>query len=394
MADIKEVKSREKKQEDYRDKIFKYKLTNIYRFILLLLVFVAVIAIIAVQYQKHVYTGYTVVSTVPRQKGAGASTMRLGDGVLTYSKDGSNCVNQKGEVVWNQTFQMQDMDVAVNGNVSAISSYNGTQIYVQSTKESMGYIETTMPIREVAVAANGRVTAILADTEVAWITTYDKDGKARFTGQAHMQNSGYPVAIALAPGGEMLAVSYVYLDAGIVKSHVAFYNFGEVGDNYSDHLISTYTHQDALIPYIQFMNDSTCFAVGDDRLVFYIGAQKPVESQKHFYSEEIKSIYYNDEYVGLVVASDKSEYRYRLDVFNAKGEKVNSFYFDMEYREVFFEKNSFTIYNESECLIMNMDGLEKFHGEFTGSVELMLPTGKAYRYVLVTGGSLDTIQLN
>lgn len=394
MAEIKVVKSRDKKQEDYRDKIFKYKLTNIYRFVLLLLVFAAVIAIIAVQYQNHVYTGYTVVSTAPRQKGAGAITARLGDSVLTYSKDGSNCVNQKGEVVWNQTFQMQDMDVAINGNVSAISSYNGTQIYVQSDKENMGLIETTMPIRNVAVATSGRVTAVLADTDVAWIITYDKDGMVSFTGQAHMQNSGYPMAISLSPNGEMLAVSYVYLDAGTVKSHVAFYNFGDVGDNYSDHLISTYTHPEALMPYIQFMNDSTSFAVGDDRLVFYIGAQKPVESQKHFYSEEIKSVYYNEEYVGLIVASERSEYRYRLDVFNVKGEKVDSFYFDMEYREVFFEKNSFVIYNESECLIMNMDGLEKFHGEFTGSVELMLPTGKAYRYVLVTGSSLDTIQLN
>ena len=394
MAEIKVVKSREKRQEDYRDKIFKYKLTNIYRFVLLLLVFVAVIAIIVVQYQKHVYTGYTVVSTVSRQKGAGASTIRLGDSVLTYSKDGSNCVNQKGEVVWNQTFQMQDMDIAVNGNVSAISSYNGTQIYVQSAKESMGLIETAMPIRDVAVAENGRVTAVLADTEAAWITTYDKDGQARFNGQAHMQNSGYPMTVALSPSGEMLAVSYVYLDAGTVKSHVAFYNFGEVGDNYSDHLISTYAHQDALIPYIRFMNDNTSFAVGDDRLVFYIGTQKPVESQKHFYAEEIKSIYYNEEYVGLVVTSDQSEHRYRLDVFNAKGEKAGSFYFDMEYREVFFEKNSFVIYNQSECLIMNMNGLEKFRGEFGSSVELMIPTGKAYRYVLVTSSSLDTIQLN
>lgn len=394
MADIKVVKSREKKQEDYRDKIFKYKLTNIYRFVLLLLVFVAVIAVIVVQYQNHVYTEYSVVSTVPRQKGAGATTIRLDDSVLTYSKDGSNCINQKGDVVWNQTFQMQDIDVAICDNVSAISSYNGTQIYVQSDKETMGVIETAMPIRDVTVAANGRVTAILADTEVAWITTYDKDGKTRFNGQAHMQNSGYPVALSLSPSGEMLAVSYVYLDAGTMKSHVAFYNFGEVGDNYSDHLISTYAHPDALIPYIQFMNDSTSFAVGDDRLVFYIGSQKPVESQKHLYSDEIKSVYYNENYVGLIVASDQSDYRYRLDVFDAKGERVNSFYFDMEYRELFFEKDGFVIYNESECLIMNMDGLEKFHGEFSGAVELMLPTGKAYRYVLVTGSSLDTIQLN
>lgn len=396
MADIRVVRNKEteKKSEDYRDKILKYKLKNVYRFILLLVVVLAILALVYVQYKNHVYTDYTIVSTTPREKGGSAVTIRLDDSILSYSKDGSNCMNQKGEVVWNQTFQMQDMDVAVCRNVSAISSYNGTQIYVQSDTEKLGEINTTMPIREVAVAANGRVTAVLADTEVAWINTYDSKGEALFTGPAHMQNSGYPVAIALSPSGDMLAVSYVYLDAGTVKSHVAFYNFGPVGDNYNDHLVGTYSYQDMLVPYIQFMNDEISFAVGDSRLMIYNGGQKPMPAAEHLYTEEIKSVFYNEDYIGLILASDKAEYKYRLDVFGINAEKVNSFYFDMEYRDMFFEEDGFVIYNESECLIMNMKGLEKFRGSFSGSVELMLPTGKAYRYILVTGTSLDTIQLN
>ncbi len=396
MADIKVVRNREKnvKPQDYRDKILKYKLTNVYRFILLLVVFLAIIAIVLIQYEKHVYTGYTIVSTVTRQKGAGSMALRLEDSLLSYSKDGSNCVNQKGEVVWNQTFQMQDIEVAMNRNVSAISSYNGKQIYIQSDKEPLGEVETTMPIREVAVSANGRVSAVLADTDVAWINTYNSSGELLFTGSTHMQNSGYPVGLALSPNGEMMAVSYVYLDAGTVKTHVVFYNFGPVGDNFSDHLVSTYSYSELLVPYLQFMNDEVAFAVGDSRLMIYSGGQKPVPAAEHLYDGEVKSVFYDENYIGLVFASDDAAHRYRLDVFNADAEKVGSFYFDMEYRDLFFEKDGFVIYNQTECLIMNMNGLEKFKGEFTGSVEVMIPTGKAYRYVLVTGSSLDTIQLN
>ncbi len=395
MADIKLVKDRENKQEDYRDKILKYRLTNIYRFVLLLMVFVAVIILIVVQYRKHVYTDYSIMSTVARQSGEKSTPLRLGKVIMNYSEDGSNCIDLKGEAIWNQTYQLQDIEVAVNRDVSALCSYNGNQIFIQNAQECLGEITTTMPIRDITVSANGRVTAILADTDATWVNTYDSDGELLFYGESYMQNSGYPVAVSLSPNGELLGVSYVYLDAGTVKTNIVFYNFGPVGANQSDYLVSTQSYADMLTPYIQFMDDETAFAVGDSRLMIYKGAQKPVSVAEYFYNDtEIKSIFYSEKYIGLILASDKAENRYRLDVFGLDAQKVGSFYFDLEYSDMFFEDEGFVIYNETECLIMNMDGLEKFRGDFNGTVELMVPTGSAYRYVLVTRSSLDTIQLN
>ena len=42
---------------------------------------------------------------------------------------------------------------------------------------------------------------------------------------------------------------------------------------------------------------------------------------------------------------------------------------------------------------MTMDGIEKFHGDFRETVRLMVPAGNAYRYLLVTDDSINTIQL-
>ncbi len=395
MANIQVVRKKENRQEGYEDKIKKYRLANAYRFVLLLLFLAAIVGLIIVQYRKHVYTGYNVVNTVPRQSGTKSVPIRLGKSVLSYSEDGSHCINLKGDVVWNQTYQMQDVDTAVCGEVSALCSYNGNQIFVQSAKECLGEVTTTMPIRDIAVSATGRVSAILADVDATWIHTYDPNGELLFYGQTFMQNSGYPVALALSPDGELLGVSYVYLDAGTVKTNIAFYNFGPVGSNQSDYLVSTQSYSDMIAPYIQFMDDGTAFAVGDNRLVIYKGEQKPVSAADYFYNDtEIKSVFYNEEYIGLIMASDKAESRYRLDVYGVDAKKVGTYYFDLEYKDMFFEDKRFVIYSESECLIMNMDGLEKFRGRFGGSVELMVPTDSAYKYVLVTGSSLDTIQLN
>lgn len=397
MADIRsyrrEKAKREKDRSDYKNKIKRHKLKNVYRVLLVVIALVAVIVLVMVQYKRHVYTGYDTVSTVMLEGSAGAEDVRLKDCVLTYSKDGAHCTNTKGEVTWNQTYEIQDILVETCKDVSAIASYNGREIYVQNTKKQLGSITTNMPIKDIAVSATGMVTAVLADTNVTWINTYDSTGQLMFTGQAHMDEAGYPVSVSLSPNGVMLAVTYVYLDAGILKSNVVFYNFGPVGDNMSDHVVGLYFYSDMLIPEIHFVDDETAFAVGDNRLMIFKGDQTPTEKAGYIYNKEIQSVYYGDRYIGLVLVSDDMEHNYMMDVYNTEGKKINTYYFDLEYNEIFFEEDCFVIYNESECQIMTYEGKEKFNGYFSKSADLLFPANGAYKYVLVTETSIDTIQL-
>ena len=397
MADIrsymKEKEKREQKQASYKEKIMKHKLTSVYRVLLVLVGIAALIALIAVQYNRHIYTGYDIVASVARQSAAGTIDVRLGRSILTYSKDGVHCTNTKGEVTWNQTYQIQDVRLSISGDTVAIGDYNGRNIYLQNSLQQLGTVTTTMPIRDVAVSASGIVTAVLADTDKALINTYNSSGKMLYKGEAHMEGSGYPGAIGLSPGGELLGVAYVYVDAGILKTNIAFYNLDSVGESYTDKIVSTWSYSDMIVPVLRFMNDDTAFAVGDSRLMIYTGSHKPVSALEHIYDEEVLSVFYNEEYVGLVFRSDQSEYLYRLDVYSAAAKEVGSFYFDIEYTDLFFDQDKFVVYNETECVIKTFGDIEKFHGTFSKSVRLMLPGNSAYRYVIVTDNSIDTIQL-
>ncbi len=389
---LKEKEKREQKQSNYKDKIRKHKLTSIYRVLLVVAALVAVVVLIMVQYKRHVYTGYDIVSSVERESSSEAVDMRLGDAIFTYSKDGAHCADEKGVVSWNQTYEIQDIKVSTNQDAVAIGNYNGRDIYVSNTQKQLGTITTTMPIREISVAATGYVTAVLADTEVTWINTYSPEGELIYSGQTHMHNSGYPAAIGLSPNGELLAVSYVYVDAGTLKTNVAFYNFGPVGDNQSDYMVGGYTYTDLLVPEVGFLNNEVAYAVGDSRLMIYKGGQKPVLEAEYLYEEEIQAVFSNNNYVGLVFLSDK-ESRYKLEVYNASAKKVGTYYFDIEYSDIFFEKDCFVIYNETECVINTYAGMEKYNGNFTKSVNVMIPTKTAYKYILVTDTTIDTVQL-
>ena len=397
MADIKNyLKEREKREQNqthYKEKIMKHKLTAVYRVLLVAVVAAALFALIYFQYRRHIYTGYDIVSSIPRESAMDAMDMRLKNAVLTYSKDGAHCTDAKGNVTWNQTYEIQDVKIATCQDIVAIGNYNGRSIYLGNTEKQLGEITTTMPIRNLTVSATGTVAAVLADTDITWIYTYDSEGKNTYTGQTRMNNSGYPGAISLSPNGELLGVSSVYIDAGMLKTNVAFYNFGPVGATRNDYMVGVYVYPDMLVPMLQFMDNETMFAVGDSRLMIYKGGQIPTSIAEYIYDREIQSVCYSDKYVGVVFLSENAEARYRMNVYNTKAELVGSYYFNTDYNDIFFGQDTFTVYNETDCLVMTLDGVEKYNGHFSKTVKLMLPTSSAYKYILVTDYSIDTIQL-
>lgn len=399
MADIrsfiKEKEKRERNKEEYKKKIVLHKLAAFYKLLAVILALVAIIVFFVIQYKRHIYTDYDIIASVERENAGSATDTRLNDSFLTYSKDGAHCTDTRGNIKWNQTFEIQDIRLSVCGDTVAIGDYNGRQIYIADSEKLLGEITTTMPIRDVAVSASGDVAAVLADVDVTWLNIYDSTGKQKKEGRTHMDDSGYPMALSFSPNGELLCVAYVYVDTGVLKTNVAFYDFSPVGDNVSDFLASTWSYTDLLVPYVQFVNDTTAFAVGDSRLMIYAGGHKPAPLAEHLFDREVRSVFYSDRYIGLVFNADNNENRYQIDVYDTQnataGEK--HFYFDVDYTDIFFGKDNLVIYNETECQIFTMDGTEKYHGNFGKTVRLMLPVGNTYKYLLVTDDTIDTIQL-
>ncbi|MDE7251303.1 MAG: hypothetical protein K2N82_15795, partial [Lachnospiraceae bacterium] len=298
--------------------------------------------------------------------------------------------------VWNRTYEMQTPLISISGQTAAIGDYNGRSIYVMDKSGEKGTINTNLPIRDFCVSANGVVAAVLDDSNLVRINLYNGNENTEKTiasATARMDKSGYPMSISLTPNGKIMAVAYLYADSGNMKSSVAFYNFGEVGKNETDNYVSGYDYLNTVIPYVRFMDNDSAFAVSDDRIVFFSGAERPTNIASNLLEEEIQSIYYNENYVGLVFNNQNGESAYRLDVYNSSGSKVGSQFFDIDYTDVVFSKDQIIIYSDTECQISNIKGVDKFIGNFEKNTSLLIPTNSVYRYVIVTADSVDTIEL-
>ncbi len=392
----KEGKDREQSEGEpsYKEKIRNHRLAVAFRTVGIAVFAVLLVLVIYISWRDKEYTDAQLTESVAVMGGSDTQVLSLSGYVVQYSKDGVSCYNASGQQMWNQTYEMQSPIAHTCASVVAIGDYNGHNIYVNSTEGAMGEVDTNLPIRDFCVSAQGVVAAVLDGTDVTWIYLYDSQGNTLANFKTTMKDSGYPIDVSISPNGELLCVSYLYPDEGALKTSVAFFNFGSVGQNSIDNYASGYDYPKVVVPYVQFMNSSSCFGVSDDRIMFYQGSEKPVSQADIFTGDEqIKSVYFSDSYVGLVFPNGTEDGAYRLQIYNDKGAETLVTYFDFEYTEVIFSNKQIIAYNEDECIIWDLKGHVKYQGEFLTPVRTMIPTGLPSRFTLVTSTGICTMNL-
>lgn len=398
MANIKEYLQRKQKREenksaDFKQRLIQHKIAVLGRTIAAVLVSAAILVLLYMQIQNQVYTGFTTVFSLVREQFSNASHLGFAGGFISYSKDGISYTDSKGNVMWNHTYEMQSPILRTEGSRVAVGDYNGHMIYCIDEAGNRTEIDTNLPIRDIAVSESGVVAAVLEDTSVTWVRVYSPSGKNVVSIKSTMQKSGYPTTLALSKGGGLLGVSYIHVDSGSMKSSVAFYNFDEVGQNYTDNYVSGYDYADTIVPYMAFMDEETAFAVGDNRLTIYSDRQIPTSSFEKFLDSEVLGVYHNENYIGIVFRELTAENKYRLDVYNRSGTLLSSQPFALEYEDIVFYKDSIIIYSEAEFRVSNVNGQEKYKGEFQKQVLLLTPVSSR-KYLLVTPETIDIIEMN
>lgn len=391
MDNIREYRG--KRDRDYKEKIRVHRQSKL-RFICIALASVLFVVFSFFLYHTlRVYTDYTIKSVMERTETSSSVTVQIGDNLVSYSKDGASCVDVEGNKVWNQTYEMQKPVVGVTSKSIAISDYNGRNIYVMNSEKILGTISTNMPIKNVAVSESGIVAAVQEDGSTTWIYVYDTKGNVLVYFKTKMSNSGYPVAVALSPDAMLMTVSYLYVDSGVMRSSVAFYNFGEVGQNELHNYVSGFNYTDSVVPYVKFLNGELAVAVADDRIMFYKGNQKPAVLSETLLNQEILGIYSSNEYVGVVFENEQGETKYCLDVYNTDGEKKETLEFDNEYTDIIITEKTIIIYNKNEWNVYTIGGRKKFSGVYEESIRKIITTNSIDNYLIVTGETLEKVIL-
>ena len=385
--------SSEVDQDDLDAKIKKHR-RKVFAIIasIILLVLIALIAIY-IYFEHKTYTSYEVINSIERSDTSASQFETFQGNLLKYTNDGAVYTDLNGNRIWNQTYEMDHPFTDSCNEYLVIYELNGTQIYILNKVSLQSSIQTTMPIQRVSVAKQGTIAVLMESEGISYLQLYDKEGTQLAAGELHVQNSGYPLDIALSEDGQKLAVAMLDINEGSVKTTIAFYNFGAVGQNSIDKIVGSYSYPDMLISRIHYMKDDTMVAFGDSKVVIFRGTQKPAESTS-IEITEVKSIFYDDQYFGLVFDSDSKEQPHRLELYNIKGAKVREVGISIDYNQIeLLDNQDICIYNDNQCEIINRKGIKKLLCTFDKSLYKVISTAAQRNYTFILEGETRRVKL-
>lgn len=376
---------------DKKLRAHRRKVASLVIFVLLLLAIAAIVTYI--YYENKIYSSYDVISSTTRSDTSASDFTEFQGKLLKCTNDGAVYTDLAGNLIWNQTYEMDRPLVETCGNYVAIYEVNGTQVYILDTVNLQGSIHTTMPIQKISIAAQGTVAILMENEGTSYLQLYDKTGAQLASGELHVQNSGYPLNLALSENGEKLAVSMLDINDGSVKTVIAFYNFGTVGQNSIDKIVSSYTYADMVIPQVRYLAEDTMVAFGNDRVILFTGAQKPTEETSIELKEEVKSIFYDEAHFGLIYDAVDGK-NHRLEYYDISGKQIMDINFDTDYTKVEILANGeLCILGENSCEIFNTRGIRKFQYDFQEHLYQILSGRIQTDYVFLLEGETQKVKL-
>lgn len=317
---------------------------------------------------------------------------QFADGIVRYSRDGIVFLDRKNEEQWIQPCQMKNPIIDVNEEVFAVADSGGNSILVFTENGLKGEIETTLPIEKVSVSNQGIVSTILKNEGSPMIVSYDAAGNILVEHQVTVNSTGYPLALDMSRDGMTLAVSYLSMKGDIIKSKVAYYNFGEAGKAKTDNEVSMEEYNGTIIPEVYFMDDSTSVAVSDSSFIIYKGKDVPQKKKEVEINQEIKSVFHTDKYIGFVLLNkDKSGYEARL--YDKSGRQVMNKAFTGEYNNVKMKGDEIIMFDGSRCCIITRNGIQRFSGDLKTDALEVIPSWGINRYLVMNANELRVIYL-
>lgn len=342
--------------------------------------------------RNHRFRNMEVVWQTSASENVYSSYISFHDVILHYSQDGISCMDQNGNVVWNQAFNMDVPAISVRGQYAVIYDIKGHSLFICNKEGCTGSVETTKSILKADISENGVVAVILDDQTSNYINYFKKDGsQLELEIKTLITGDGYPLDIAVSPDGNELMTSYIYAQEGTMMNQVVFRNF-EVGKNNADRVVGGFRdYKETLVPEVMFFDNQNSAAVAENAVDFYStrNASQPELVKRCELNSKIRSVFHNDQYIGVVLeknAADNSEaessegetraaadegtaeaetmqeYKtsYRMLVFNKTGKQIIDRDIDFEYSCIDFSGDGIVAFNSTQIAVYNLTGVCKY----------------------------------
>lgn len=365
---------------------------------LIVCVVVLIVALAVVYFLLHrTYRGYRVIRHNDTNYENTAGYLQFGGNLLKYTPDGVSYINTNGDTVWTAGVDMKMPMAVSSGDYAVVADMSGNAIFLFNKDGQVS--NQTMPytICDVDVSSQGCIAVVLESDKTNYINCYDKSGDIIYEIQTTIDKSGYPLDIAISNDGQKLVTSFIKVVGNRVENHLVAYNFGVVGQNANaDRMVGEYTYDDEIVSQVEFTDNNTVVAFGTKTITIYQMKEKPSVKKMINYSGELVSVFSNKKYIGYVqnvMQEGTTEPRYKVTVYNLRGNKEFTGYVEFDYDAIYAADKELIFSGGPNCKIFRKNGSVKFEGKFAGNIVSVTPTGSRLEYVVVYDTATEIVKL-
>jgi hypothetical protein len=281
------------------------------------------------------------------------------------------------------------------GKYVAIADRGGTSVHVFGNKGEVGNYKTEHDISKIEVSSRGVTAVMMQEGEVNYIRFYDQDGtKLDISFNRSVKKIGYLLDMTLSNDGQKVVISCLTVNNGDLVSKIGCYNFDNVGDNSDDNCVGGYKYDKGIVaPKVVFLNNDTFCVYKDNGFSIYSMKERPSIVKEIKLKDTIQSILYNQNYTAVVVQSADGTAKHLL-LYNLKGKLVLDKPVDFDYKKIYMTDQEIIMYNDVNCVIMRMNGKQKFKGSFKTELSGVYPINNLDQYYVIDGTKLSDMKLN
>ena len=390
----------ETSEKEFDKRIRKHRYKVIRLMTLGIAAIILILCLITLFFHFRTYKGYVIEKEITRTDKEDVHYADFGKNLLKYSRDGAFLLDYKGKLLWNQTFEMNYPIVNSCKNYVVIASEGGNEVYLADSEKTKGKIDTPMSIQQVAVAAQGSVAVLMEEDENYYINLYDIEGTPLAHGEFHMENSGIPLTMAISDDCKNLAIAFLDMSEGVVKTTVQFYNFGDSGKEEIDSIVGKFSYTGEMAVEMSFFDNTNLLMYTDQRAILYQCVEKPKELEAITYPGQVNSIFYDDEYWGFTSDFDEKnkegvrETGNRLLLYSKSGDEQYHKTIEKDSAEVELLENHYVVVKkDKQCMIYNPKGIMKFKGSFDEPVEKIKKRNSNLNYMMILETKIIEIKM-
>ncbi len=338
------------------------------------------------------YDSYQVERSVYVKNGNSMSYETYHDGIIRYGRDGVTAIDRKGNSIWGGSYEMANPRADTCGSSVVIADIGGDSLYVYRGEGTGTVFTVDYPIVQACISNQGVIAVLLEESSSNTIALYNPFNKAEALLAEIPTNveDGYPVSVDLSPDGSSVVASYLNVTTGAAQSHVAFYNFSEVGKN-ANCLVGAHNYKETLISEVQFMGNSDVCLFGEKGVYLWSNMKRPEASAKQEFEETIQSAFIDEGHVGFLLKKDDAKNILRL--YDKSGNNTLTTEVDASFTHIQIREDEILLNSTERCAIYRTNGVRKFSQDLKSTISYFFPSERKNYYFFVQDSKIKVIKL-